>query len=88
MKGTEKKVEEWTSEKAKAETEAAAGADAEGGAHLAELIGLHHRKLPQQTLVVFAVHLSMLVCLSLSLCFQFLSVTVSVTEKRKSTILC
>ena len=67
MKGTEKKVEEWTSEKAKAETEAAAGADAEGGAHLAELIGLHHRKLPQQTLVVFAVHLSMLVCLSLSL---------------------
>lgn len=59
MKGTEHRVEELTSEKAKAETEAAAGTDAEGGAHLAKVVGLHHWELPQQTLVVVAVHLSL-----------------------------
>lgn len=55
--GTLKK--ERTSEKAETETEAAAGADAEGGTHLAKVVGLHHRKLPQQTLVPVAVHPSL-----------------------------
>lgn len=51
-----------TSEKANAEAEATTDANSKGGSHLAQIPGLHHRKFPQQTLLLTLVspaHLSL-----------------------------
>jgi hypothetical protein len=59
--GKKQKKENSTTEKADAETKTAAGADAEGGAQLTQLLGVDLRKLPHQTLLLaFLSHPSLL----------------------------
>ena len=65
--GKKQKKENSTTEKADAETKTAAGADAEGGAQLTQLLRVDLRKLPHQTLLLaFLSHPSLLQFFSFS----------------------
>jgi hypothetical protein len=80
--GKRQKKENSTAEKADAETKTAAGAEAEGGAQLTQLLRVHLRKLPQQALLLASLsHPSLF--LSLSQGFLFFRTRTSVLVEHK-----